>query len=124
MTWSEQTNYLPNGYDTNLNKDGDTMDFDLDWWDNFWEKQRQKEVLRKQIKNELVSEAELLTLHLEHCYAVGNLSERHRTIVDQLEHNFDGQANKAIIQRFEENQTKLLQLKMIYEMLHDSLKVR
>ena len=100
------------------------MGFDLDWWDNYWEKQRQKEDLRMEIKNELLSEAELLTYHLEHCYAVGNLCERHRTIVNQVEHNFDGQANKALVQRFEENQTKLLQLKMIYEMLQDSIKVR
>ncbi|QHA91113.1 hypothetical protein [Bacillus sp. N1-1] len=100
------------------------MDFDFDWWNDYWERQRQKDALRTQIKSDLEAEANLLNTHLEHCYAVGSLSERHKGILNQIEHNFDGQANKALVQRFEENELKLIKMKMMYEMLHDSIRVR
>ncbi len=95
-----------------------------DWWQNYLETNRQEEELKKQIRNDLEPNVEFFKQYLTHCYAIQPLSEKHRGIINKLEHNFDGKANKALLQRFEKNQVKLMEINLMYRDIYENIKLK
>ncbi|KGX88273.1 hypothetical protein [Pontibacillus litoralis] len=87
-----------------------------DWWHNYLEVNRQE--------NELEASIEFFKQYLAHCYAVQPLSEKHRDIINKLEHSFDGKANQVLIKRFEENQIDLMEIDRMYEGIYENIRLR
>ncbi len=96
----------------------------VDWWEGYLETRRQKEMMKEYIRSELDAAVDELKAQLEHSYDIKPLSKKHREIMGQIEHQFDGKANKALVQRFEENYFQLFEANLMYTDLYESVRLR
>lgn len=96
----------------------------LDEFDEFLEKRKQKKELERRIKDDLEADEKFYKKYLERCNHIESLSEEHIKLKDALEDCFDGQANKALRQRLEENILLLKGIEHSYVILRESIRVR
>ncbi|MFC0015612.1 MULTISPECIES: hypothetical protein [Allobacillus] len=100
------------------------MDEVVDWWKEYLEKKRQKEMMKEQIRSELESMVNEMKAQLNNIYDIKPISRNHREIMGQIEHQFDGKANQALVRRFEKNYVHLLEANLMYTDLYESIRLR
>lgn len=105
-------------------KDGNNMNSISDWWKDYLETSSQKDALKKKIKNELEENVNYSRAYLEHSYAVQALSQKHRNILNKVQHNFNGKANQALMERFHDNIIDLVEINHSYKENYESIKLK
>ncbi|MDY0404076.1 hypothetical protein P5G51_000410 [Virgibacillus sp. 179-BFC.A HS] len=67
----------------------------------------QKTALRNAITEDMVLAFTLFEAYLEHAYATGNIPDDHLKIIRNVHREFDGEAKRALSDRFSESNLKM-----------------
>ncbi|SHI00613.1 hypothetical protein [Virgibacillus chiguensis] len=94
-----------------------------EWWENYLIRRKQKEALRTHIRDVLQKKAKACKTTFNECFYDESLYEKHSQVKDALAQQFDGKANRALVERLEMNALRISSMNVKRNIAYESIQL-
>ncbi len=94
-----------------------------EWWENYLIRRKQKEALRTHIRDVLQKKAKEFRTSFDDCFYDESLYEKHSQVKDVLAQQFDGKANRALVERLEMNALRISSMNVKRNIAYESIQL-
>ncbi|WP_121641059.1 hypothetical protein [Virgibacillus sp. Bac330] len=94
-----------------------------EWWENYLIRRKQKEALRKYIRDVLQKKAKEFRTSFDDFFYDESLYEKHSQVKDVLAQQFDGKANRGLVERLEMNALRISSMNVKRNIAYESIQL-
>ncbi|AUJ24172.1 hypothetical protein [Virgibacillus dokdonensis] len=94
-----------------------------EWWENYLIRRKQKEALRTHIRDVLQKKAKEFRTSFDDFFYDESLYEKHSQVKDALAQQFDGKANRGLVERLEMNALRISSMNVKRNIAYESIQL-